>query len=170
VTAAGAVSPLALPAGTTAGTIAAGPDGAVYFTRAGGHTLWRGASTLTPIDLRFVERIEFDGSRPKTSVSGNGGAPGIAAGPAGTLWIAASLTKAGGSTGGIAVVNLKGRCVVPDLRSDFLPEAKLDLANHDCRLGRVRKASKLPVSDLNVVCQSPRAGAVRRHGARVAIR
>src|SRR5262249_47252440 len=111
ITAAGAVSSVALPAGVSGFSITRSGR-AMVFMDAGGHTLWRGR---TPMDLHLVERIGLSGERPKTFVSEYGGAPGLIAGPFGTLWIAASFTTEGGSSGGVAVVNTGGRCIVPDL-------------------------------------------------------
>jgi len=124
------------------------------------------ADDLAPIDLQLIDRVKR-GARPKAlSVTENGGAPGLAAGPAGTLWIAASLTRKGGSKGGIAVVNLGGSCIVPDLARDTLSQARLDLANHACALGGVQP---VPRVGPKIVCQSPPAGSVLDHGAPVSV-
>jgi hypothetical protein len=80
----------------------------------------------------------------------------MAAGPAGTLWIAGTLTRKGGSKGGITVVNVGGGCIVPDLTGDTLGQARLDIANHACTLAAIqtRRAG------------TSRARTSRRHRAR----
>jgi streptogramin lyase len=162
VTQTGELNPLALPDDADGVSIAAGPDGAVYFMQSTAHTLWRAADDLAPIDLQLIDRVKRSARAKALSVAENGGAPGLAAGPAGTLWIAASLTRKGGSKGGIAVVNLGGSCIVPDLAQDTLGQAQLDVANHGCVLGAVEP---VPRATPRVACQSPAAGTVLEHGA-----
>jgi hypothetical protein len=69
------------------------------------------------------------------------------------------------------VLDDSGRCIVPALRFDDLKAAKLALANHSCRLGKVRRRSPhhLPAKDLRVKAQGVKAGKLRPHGARIAI-
>jgi streptogramin lyase len=166
LTAAGGLNPLALPDGADGVSIAAGPDGAMYFTQSAAHTLWRAAGdALAPIDLQLVDRVRRSARAKPLTVAENGGAPGLAAGPAGTLWIAASLTRKGGSKGGIAVVNLEDRCIVPDLTGDTLGLARLDLANHACGLGGLPPVT--PARSPRVACQYPPAGTVLDHGSLV---
>jgi sugar lactone lactonase YvrE len=166
LTALGELSPLALPDDSDGVSIAAGPDGAIYFTQSTGHTLWRAdGDALRRIDLQVVDRVRRSARAKPLTIGENGGAPGIAAGPAGTLWIAATLTRKGGTKGGVAVVNVEDRCIVPDLTGDTLGLARLDLANHACGL------EGLPATTLRrsprVACQFPPAGAVLAHGALV---
>jgi virginiamycin B lyase len=162
----GELSPLALPDFADGVSIVAGPDGAMYFTQSAAHTLWRATGdALEPIDLQLVDRVRRAARAKPLTVAENGGAPGLAAGPAGTLWIAASLARKGGSKGGIAVVNLGGSCIVPDLAGDTLGLARLDLANHACGLDGLPPAA--PARSPRVACQDPPAGTVLDHGALV---
>jgi len=163
ITPAGEPAPLALPDDADGGSIAVGPDEVVYFAQPAAHTLWRSAGdALEPIDLQLVDRVRRGARMQPLAVAENGGAPGLAAGPAGTLWIAASLTRKAGSKGGIAVVNLGGSCIVPDLTGDTLGQARLDLANHACALGSVQTFGRG-----RVACQYPPAGTVLEDGAPV---
>jgi len=158
----GQLDPLELPEEADGVSIAAGPDGAMYFMQSLDHTLWRAGDTLETINLQVTDRVKRS-ARPKLlSIGENGGAPGIAMGPAETLWIAASTTRTGGTKGGIAVVNLGGSCIVPDLTGDTLALARLDVANHACSLGAAPTAPKARVG-----CQDVPAGTVLDHGARV---
>ena len=90
----------------------------------------------------------------------NDGAPGLVAGPAGTLWIAGTLTRKGGAKGGIVVVNPGGSCIVPDLTADTLGQARLDVANHACTLAAIQTRPRG-----HVACQDPPAGTVLEHDA-----
>ena len=166
VSPAGELDPLVLPDDADGVSIATGQDGAVYFTQSTAHTLWRAAGDLTPIDLQLIDRVKRSARAKPLAVTENGGAPGLAAGPAGTLWIAASLTRKGGSKGGIAVVDLGGSCIVPDLAQDTLSLARLDLANHACGLGTLLPA---PRPGAKIACQSPPAGTVLEPGALVSV-
>jgi virginiamycin B lyase len=161
LTPAGELDPLTLPDESDGVSVAAGPDGAMYFTQGVGHTLWRAGDELAPIDLQLLDRVKRN-ARPKALVvDDNGGAPGLAAGPAGTLWIAGTFTRSkGGAKGGIAVVNLSDSCIVPDLAGDTLGQARLDIANHACALAAVRTAPRG-----RAACQDPPAGTVLEHGA-----
>jgi virginiamycin B lyase len=158
----GEYEPLELPETADGTSIAAGSDGAMYFTQSTAHTLWRAGDTLTTIDLSLLDRVKR-GAKPKLlTVSDNGGAPGLAAGPAGTLWITASLTRKGGMKGGIAVVNVGGRCIVPDLTADTPSQARLDAANHACGLAATPAPARARVG-----CQDLAPGTVLEHGALV---
>jgi virginiamycin B lyase len=162
---AGEPAALSLPDDADGVSIAAGPDGAMYFTQSAAPTLWRAAGDdLTRIDLQLFDRVRRGARAQTLSVTENGGAPGLAAGPAGTLWIAASLARKGGSKGGIAVVNVGGSCIVPDLAGDTLGQARLGLANHACALGSMQTVAR---GGTKVGCQSPPAGTVLEHGALV---
>jgi hypothetical protein len=68
-------------------------------------------------------------------------------------------------------VNDGARCIVPDLRSDTAAEARRDLKQPACRLGRVRLRNPLglPAGDLVVRTQSTPAGKVLPHGAAVSV-
>jgi virginiamycin B lyase len=166
VTPAGEQIPLTLPEPADGVSIATGPDGAMYFTQSTAHTLWRATADLEPIDLQMIDRVKRAARAKPLAVNENGGAPGLAAGPAGTLWIAASLTRKGGSKGGVAVVNLGGSCIVPDLTGDTPSLARLDLANHACAPAvPLTPAGKRPA----VGCQYPPAGTVLDHGALVSV-
>jgi streptogramin lyase len=167
VTPAGDIDPVALPEGTDGVSIAIGSDGALYFTQSAAHTLWRMGGDLAPIDLQLTDRVRRGARAKALSVTENGGAPGLASGPAGTLWIAATLTRKGGSKGGIAVVNLGGSCIVPDLAGDTLRQARLDLANHACGLGSVLAVPTR--QGPTIACQTPPAGTVLDHGALVSM-
>lgn len=166
LTATGELDPLALPDDADGVSIAAGPDGAMYFTQSTGHTLWRAdGDGLRRIDLQVVDRVKRSARAKPLAITENGGAPGIAAGPAGTLWIAATFTRKGGTKGGIAVVNLEDRCIVPDLTGDTLGLARLDLANHACGLEGLPPTTT--ARSPRVACQFPLAGTVLDHGALV---
>jgi virginiamycin B lyase len=160
LTPAGEVEPLVLPDDADGVSLAPGPDGAMYFTQSSGHLLWRAGEALEPIDLQLTDRVKRAAKPKGLSVNDNGGAPGLAAGPAGTLWIAGTLTRKGGSKGGITVVNVGGTCIVPDLTGDTLGQARLDVANHACTLAAIQT---LPRG--HVACQDQPAGAVLEHGA-----
>ena len=130
----GRQDPLELPEEVDGVSIVPGPDGAMYFMQSLDHTLWRAGDTLETINLQVVDRVKRK-ARPKLlSIAENGGTPGIAMGPADTLWIAASTSRTGGTKGGVAVVNLGGSCIVPDLAGDTVGQARLDLSNHSCAL------------------------------------
>ena len=168
LTAAGELSTLALPDGADGMSIAVGPDGAAYSAQGAAHTLWRmSGDDVSAIDLQLVDRVRRGARAQTLFVAENGGAPGLAAGPAGTLWIAASLTRKAGAKGGIVVVNLGGSCIVPDLVGDTLGLARLDLANHACGLGSVQGVAgrRSP----GIVCQEPPAGTVLDPGALVSV-
>jgi streptogramin lyase len=165
LTSTGELNPLALPDFADGVSIAAGPDRAIYFAQSTGHVLWRAAGDLEPINLQLFDRVRRGGRAQTLFVGENGGAPGLAAGPAGTLWIAASLTRNGSTKGGVAVVNVGGSCIVPDLTRDSLSLVRLDLANRACALGFVQATGRRPT----VVCQSPPAGTVLEHGALVSV-
>jgi virginiamycin B lyase len=160
LTPAGEVDPLALPDDADGVSLATGPDGAMYFTQSSGHLLWRAGEQLEPIDLQLTDRVKRAAKPKQLSVNDNDGAPGMAAGPAGTLWIAGTLTRKGGSKGGITVVNVGGSCIVPDLTGDTLGEARLDAANHACTLATTQTRPRG-----RVACQDQPAGAVLEHGA-----
>jgi virginiamycin B lyase len=163
LTSAGESVPLALPDDADGVSLAAAPDGAMYFTQSAAHTLWRATGdALERIDLQLVDRVKRTARAQPLAVTENGGAPGMAAGPAGTLWIAATLTRKGGSKGGIAVVNPGGSCIVPDLTGDTLSLARLDVANHACALAPVQATPRA-----RIACQYPPAGTVLDHGALV---
>jgi virginiamycin B lyase len=158
----GRQDPLELPEEVDGVSIVPGPDGAMYFMQSLNHTLWRAGDTLETINLQVVDRVKRK-ARPKLlSITENGGTPGIAMGPADTLWIAASTTRTGGTKGGVAVVNLGGSCIVPDLAGDTVSQARLDLSNHSCAL-----ATAPPVTKARVGCQDPPAGTVLDHAAPV---
>jgi virginiamycin B lyase len=160
LTPAGEVDPLELPDDADGVSLAAGPDGAMYFTQSSGHLLWRAGEELVPIDLQLTDRVKRAAKPKELSVNDNGGAPGMAAGPAGTLWIAGTLTRKGGSKGGITVVNVGGSCIVPDLTGDTLGQARLDVANHACTLAAIQT---LPRG--RVACQDVLPGTVLEPGA-----
>jgi len=158
----GQLDPLELPEEADGVSIVPGPDGAMYFMQSLNHTLWRAGDVLETINLQVVDRVKRK-ARPKLlSIAENGGTPGIAMGPAETLWIAASITRTGGTKGGVAVVNLGGSCIVPDLTGDTLGQARLDVANHSCTLGAAPLSTKAHVG-----CQDPPAGTVLDHAAPV---
>ena len=158
----GELDSLDLPVTADGLSIAPGPDGAMYFVQSTAHTLWRAGDGLTTIDLSLIDRVRR-GARPKLlTASEDGGAPGIAAGPAGTLWIAASLARKGGIKGGIVVVNAGGSCIAPDLTGDTLGQARHDITNHGCALGGARPAARA-----RVACQDVPPGTVLDPGALV---
>jgi len=158
----GELDPLTLPEQADGVSIATGSDGAMYFTQGVGHTLWRAGDELAPINLEVFDRVKRNARSKDLVMNDNGGAPGIAAGPAGTLWIAGTFTRKGGVKGGIAVVNLGDGCIVPDLTGDTLAQARVDVANHACVLAAVQT---LPRG--RVACQDLPAGTVLEHGAAV---
>jgi virginiamycin B lyase len=160
LTPAGEVDPLVLPDDADGVSLAAGPDGAMYFTQSSGHLLWREGGSLEPIDLQLTDRVKRAAKPKELSVNDNDGAPGMAAGPVGTLWIAGTLTRKGGSKGGITVVNVGGSCIVPDLTGDTLGQARLDVANHACTLAAIQTLPRARVS-----CQDQPAGTVLEPGA-----
>jgi hypothetical protein len=156
----GELDPLALPGDADGVSLAAGPDGAIYFTQSSGHLLWRAGEQLASIDLQLTDRVKRAAKPKQLSVDDNDGAPGMAAGPAGTLWIAGTLSRKGGSKGGITVVNVGGSCIAPDLTGDTLGEARLDVANHACTLAANQTRPRG-----RVACQDQPPGAVLEHGA-----
>jgi streptogramin lyase len=158
----GQLGSLDLPESSDGVSIAPAGDGTVYFTQAVGHTLWHAGAGLEPINLQVVDRVRRVAKPKLLSIAENGGSPGVAMGPAGTLWIAASISRKGGVKGGVAVVNLGGGCIVPDLSGDTLGLARLDVANHACTLATLHTAPKAKVA-----CQDPPAGTVLDHGALV---
>jgi hypothetical protein len=96
-----------------------------------------------------------------------------AAGPAGTIWVAAEIESSDrGSLQGIAVLDDRNRCIVPDLRRDDLAAARLALRQRGCRAGRITRSNPhhLGRALLSVTRQKPRAGAVRKGGAKVAFK
>jgi streptogramin lyase len=158
----GELDPLELPDEADGVSVAVGSDGAMYFTQSTGHTLWRAGDALTPIDLHLFDRVKRNARSKDLVLNDNGGAPGMATGPAGTLWIAGTFTRRGAAKGGIAVVNVTGSCIVPDLTGDTLGQARLDTANHACALGAIQA---LPRS--RVACQDQPAGTILEPGALV---
>ena len=162
LTPAGEIDPLVLPDASDGVSLAAGSDGAMYFAQSLGHTLWRAGDSLEPINLQVVDRVRRVAKPKLLSVAENGGSPGVAMGPADTLWIAATITRTGGVKGGVAVVNLGGGCIVPDLTGDTVGLARLDVANHACALAPAKTAPRA-----RVACQDPPAGTVLEHGALV---
>jgi sugar lactone lactonase YvrE len=164
----GELDALALPDDADGVSVAAAPDGTMYFTQSTGHTLWRAdGDALERIDLQLVDRVKRSARAKPLTVSENGGAPGIATGPAGTLWIAASFARKGGVKGGIAVVNAGGSCIVPDLAGDSPSLARLDLANHACGLQGV--PAVVPGRHPKAGCQDPPAGTILERGALVSV-
>jgi len=132
----------------------------MYFMQSLNHTLWHATGDeLEPINLQAVDRIRRKARAKLLSIAENGGTPGLAMGPADTLWIAASISRVGGTKGGVAVVNLGGSCIVPDLAGDTPSLARLDTANHSCSLDAAPAAAKARVG-----CQDPPAGTVLGHG------
>ena len=144
-------------------SLAAGSDGAMYFAQSLGHTLWRAGDSLEPINLQVVDRVQAGRAPKLLSVAENGGSPGVAMGPADTLWIAATITRTGGVKGGVAVVNLGGELHRP--RPGRRHRGPGAAGRRQPRL-RARPPRR-PAPSARVACQDPPAGTVLDHGALV---
>ena len=146
--------------------------GGFYFVADGDPELWQITGRSAP---RRAQRLSgtFQAYNGRAQILA-AGPHALAAGPAGTLWLAAAYDQ-GGSTGAIAVLDPRGRCITPNLVDDSHIQLELDLSNHGCSLGRARIASgsygqpQLPARFLVVECQRPSPGSVRAPGARVNI-
>jgi hypothetical protein len=94
-----------------------------------------------------------------------------AAGPSGTVWLAATVASPDGEVQRVVVLDESGRCIVPNLAHELLSFAKVDLAAHSCRVGNVANVNHqgLPASILPVVRQSAPAGRVLAPGARISV-
>jgi hypothetical protein len=130
--------------------------------------LWRitGAGAPAGRTLKVVERVAT--SRPSYPIAA--ACQALPPGPPGRCSAAELDTRFKGSIGGIALANLGGRCIVPDLIRDDLAQARLEVANHSCPLGKVRTLRhELPRRSLLISCQKPKPRAPRRPRARVRV-
>jgi hypothetical protein len=154
--------PVPVPDGEEAlDALGTGPGGDV-------HVISRGKlHRMTPAGVADTVVLRARDYRTTFQVSPNGSTGQMVAGPGGSLWLASEL-RDGGSTGGIAVVNLGERCFVPELQLMTLSEARRQLRLHGCRLGGVRRSGRPSPTD-GVQCASARPGRVLGRRARVTV-
>ena len=142
-----------------ADAIGTGPGGDVFVAKR--NSLYR----LKPSGVVDTVTLKARDYRSTFWASPEGSRGQFVAGPGGTLWFSAVLTEVG-STGGIAVVNFRERCFVPDLQLMRPAEARKELRLHGCRLGRVRRTEKASRLDA-VQCASAKPGRILRRHARI---
>jgi streptogramin lyase len=111
----GAVSAVPLPAGARAdGAIGVASDGHVYVLPTSDSGIWRvtgaGAPLRTPLTADVFNAFGWDVNQLMPE-----GSTRLVAGPGQTLWLAAGLSAGGGTSQRPALIDIGGRCVVPDL-------------------------------------------------------
>jgi hypothetical protein len=161
-------NPASVALAANAPALLAEPGGALSAFDTTGPYRWRVKAGMRPL-RQTLTVVEHNGTRDWVTASG---LQPVAVGPAGTTWITADLVnKEGGEVAGVVVLNDAGRCIVPDLGWYTLAEARRELEQHSCRMGKVRRVNRLrlPVDDLRVGAQGVPVGKVLRHGAPVSV-
>jgi virginiamycin B lyase len=161
-------SATAVPFAAESPALLPGLAGTLWAFDSGNPYRWR----VTPAGQAERQTLRVTEAAGKPATIRARGLQPAAPGPAGTTWLVADLAyKDGGEVDAIAVLDDSGRCIVPRLRGDSLAGARLTLANHSCRLGKVSRHNPhhLPARDLGIGRQGATPGTVLRHGARVAV-